>query len=828
MIKKFVIKGLVQGIGYRPWVARLAEEMNISGWVRNTGGIVTVLASGQESKIDELYQTLLTRVPTGGFISSIDVLEVKPAEDNKATMDVLGVLQEGDKVEIVDMGPKSGFKILESDQDQAANLPLIPADIATCDSCKTEMLDPKNRRYGHPFISCTICGPRYSIIDRLPYDRDTITMADFEMCLDCKAEYTKKTDRRRHAQTIACKECGPKLEYCLITGQIWNNATTCEKVVEDVDYYNKSSEDISIKKAIELINAGGILAIKDIGGYHLACNPFNQDAVAKLRILKHREAKAFAVMFYDINQAKKYAYISNQEAKLLESPARPIVLVRRKDGQVNSGMRAMLAENVCLTSPDVGAMLPGNPVQILLTKSCGPLIMTSGNASGDVLETDDEKMRHWLQERATSQECKDISLGQLSHNRRILRPMDDSVMKVVRGRQQFIRRGRGHVPNPIAVDIPGQIFAAGGDLKSTFCYIKNGLAYPSQYLGDLESVSCQKFYKNECAAMRQIFGFEPDKIVVDKHPGYFSRTVNNSVIDKINKLSDDQAKGNILDKTVEKCREIQHHKAHVASVIAEHQLKENVLGFAFDGTGYGDDGRIWGSETFLWDGSKMEHVAHLNPVNLIGGDQGAKNCATILAGFIHANGLDTLFDALNTKKQMVEPGNLTMVRTAIDNKINVVTSTSMGRLFDAMSALLGICNYNSYEGQAPIELENIAALTEKAYPLHIGSSGQTKELFEETIKALVAGVSITELAHGFINAVADYIYTISEQQRRNNPTTNQVVLSGGTFLNRILLERTIDLLEDDGFSVYTAEQLPPGDGGICLGQAFLAVKSLND
>ncbi|MCR5416014.1 MAG: carbamoyltransferase HypF [Pseudobutyrivibrio sp.] len=749
MIRKYTIKGLVQGIGYRPWVARLAEELNICGWVRNTGGIVTVMASGDEAQLDEMYRRLSCDVPTGGFVNSIDALEVDNSSEDFST-----------------------FKILESDEDTGENLPLIPADIATCDKCAKELMNPDNRRYRHPFISCTICGPRYSIIKKLPYDRDTITMGDFDMCPECHREYTAKNDRRRHAQTIACPECGPKLFFKVVSGP-------------DIIEYDE------IQSAATFIKQGGIVAIKDIGGYHLACDPHNENAVAQLRALKHREAKAFAVMFENIDQVREYCLVSEEEASLLEEPARPIVLVKRLSENARS-----FPQNVCLTSPSIGAMLPCNPVQIMLAQECGPLIMTSGNASGDVLETDNDCMIAWMTERANAPEMAGAGLAVLGHNRDILRPMDDSVMKIVHGRRQFVRRARGYVPNPISVDIDGEIFAGGGDLKSSFCYIKNGLAYVSQYLGDLESVSCQEFYTKEKEAMTRIFGFNPKQATVDMHPGYFSRvSVENS------------CKAIGLPVT-----EVQHHMAHVASVIAEYQLKGPVLGFAFDGTGYGNDGMIWGSETFLWNGHSMDRVAHLEPSRLIGGNEGAKNCKTILTGMLHSNGI--------TPKEVTMESQLIMA--AIDKNINVVKSTSMGRLFDAVASMLDICHYNSYEGQAPIELENVAATANEAYPLTIPENGETIHLFVDIMDALDKNVDKAAIARGFIYAVADYIVAVANKNKKHLDANNQIVLSGGTFLNTILLERTIDLLEDAGYNVYTAQQLPPGDGGICLGQAYLS------
>lgn len=774
MIKKYTVKGLVQGIGYRPWVAKLADELNIEGYVRNTGGIVTVVAVGDEEQLAELKQRLSNNVPTGGFVTSIDDEEISGNE--------------------VKLPSDHQFKIIESDSDVKANLPLIPADICTCDKCKEELLNPNNRRYLHPFISCTICGPRYSIIKSLPYDRDTITMGDFDMCPECAKEYTGKLDRRRHAQTIACKECGPRLSFKQVSGEAKTmNLSQLSEQAKKL-YTDLKLDNPEFARAIDVIAAGGILAVKDIGGYHLACNPFDEQAVASLRILKHREAKAFAVMFADVKSVSSYCQVNPKEQALLESPARPIVLLKRIYDN-----NKPLADNVCLTSPQVGAMLPCNPVQILLAEILGPIIMTSGNASGDVLETDDDKMLQWLMDRASSGEMEATPIAMLSHNRRILRPMDDSVMKVVCGRQQFIRRARGYVPSPISVDISGEFFAAGGDLKSSFCYIKNGLAYTSQYLGDMESVSCQHFYKNEKAAMEQIFGFSPNAVAVDKHPGYFGRKAGEEAAENANL----------------KLTQIQHHKAHVAAVIAEHKLTGKVLGFAFDGTGYGDDGSIWGSESFLWDGiSEMTRIAHLKPMKLIGGDEGAKNCDTILTGMLHNNGLQLPVANNDSMEQQ-------LIKAAIDNNINTVTSTSMGRLFDAVSALLDICHYNSYEGQAPIELENVAAHSKKSYPLHIGADGDTKVLFEDIAYAISNNVDKAQIARGFIDAVAGYIVAIAGNHKQELGDKNQVVLSGGTFLNRILLERVITELEAQGFNVYIASQLPPGDGGICLGQAYL-------
>lgn len=736
-----LIKGLVQGIGFRPFVAQLADELNIKGQVKNTGGIVTVIAVGDEADLDSFLARMKSEVPAGGFISSIEMAEIIKEPGNEQF---------------------DGFTIVKSDSDLENNLPFIPADIATCDRCVAELKDKSNRRYRHPFISCTVCGPRYSILDRLPYDRETITMADFEMCDDCKMEYTAHGNIRRHAQTIACPHCGPKLTE-------------------------------TVGNAAQVLSDGGIAAIKDIGGYHLACDANNAYAVDKLRLLKHRENKAFAVMFSSLDEIRDYCEISPEEEKLLISPARPIVLLEAKsDGK-------KLAKNVCLRSPYIGAMLACNPVQILLLEEMSPLIMTSGNASGDTLEIENNSMQKWLEERFSTDELAHTPWLALHHDRRILRPLDDSVIKLVAGRQQFLRRARGYVPTPIPVDIDGEILSAGGDLKSSFCYVKDGFAYISQYLGDLESISCQKHYLNELESMQRIFSFKPSLLAIDMHPGYYSRK---KAYDFFRAKSPD---GQVV--------EIQHHQAHVASVIAEHHLQGDVLGFAFDGTGFGTDGAIWGSESFLWHDNKMQRVAHLKEVKLIGGDEGAKNCKSILVGYLEAAGID----------YKDTDADFELIRAAIRNNINTVQSTSMGRLFDAVSCLLGVCSYNSYEGQAPIELENLAAVATDAYPLDLPESGDTASLFKDLINGGKAGASKASLARGFIHAIADYILKIAKSYR-----IKQVVLSGGCFNNGILLEKSIELLEKEGFLVYTNELVPTGDGGICLGQAYLAYHSKNN
>lgn len=789
--RKIVVQGLVQGIGFRPFVAELCEQLHISGWVKNASGIVTILATGEEEAIALLVTKLKSNPPAGAV-----VLQVQVEEQELLCFDGFSIV-ESEKYE-------------EKKKNEKKSFPLLPADLATCKRCEEELHDEKNRRFCHPFISCTACGPRYSILNEIPYDREHITMEDFEMCPECKQEYTQKGNVRRHAQTIACKDCGPILTYK-------------EKNGENRSIIQKQKEE-ALLFSVNHLKKGGILAVKDIGGYHLAASPFEEEPIRELRSIKGREAKPFAVMFPNVESVAEYCDIDENEKELLTSPPRPIVLLRKK----KDGKR--LHDLVCGSSPDIGAMLPCNPVQIMLTEACGPLIMTSANVTGELITTGNEQMEEWLGKE---------KLAILSHDRKIVTPLDDSIVRVVSGKRQTLRRARGYVPEPVPFPYDLEIFSAGGDLKSSFCYTAAKRAYLSQHLGDLVEESCLEEYEKQKERMRRLFGFDPRIFVYDKHPAYRSRSdISISMEEKkdasLEMVQDAASKSKSI-------YEIQHHKAHVASVLAEHDLKGDVLGFAFDGTGYGEDKTIWGSEVFLWNGKEMKRVAHLAPVLLIGGDEGAKNADTILYGYL-SNLLNNMGEEEEPiqkqlqeswmgqleKQKKFEKSRFDLVNRAIKCKINCVQSTSMGRLFDAVSAFLNICHYNSYEGQAPIELENLAATTDCYYPLSFlrkadQESGQilwdAGGLFLQMAEALSNGTSTAAIARGFLYAVSDVIVATAKEMK-----VLQVALSGGTFLNRILLERVTAQLTEKGFLVYRNEQVPPGDGGICLGQAYLAAK----
>ena len=747
---KVTVLGLVQGIGFRPFVAGLADKLNISGSVRNSGGIVTVDLFCDKAVAELFVTELKTGCPAGGRVDEVRVEEIgqQPESDS-------------DKSDVtMDSPAKSptGFFIVESENEGADTVPFIPADLCTCKDCEAELKDKNNRRFRHPFISCVNCGARYSIIEALPYDRPRITMKDFELCPKCEKEYTTLGDRRHHAQTIACKTCGPQLKV------------------------EGSTE--------------GIFALKDIGGFHLCCSPYDEAAVASLRAMKGREAKPFAVMFPDVAMIREYCHVNEKEEELLTSTARPVVLLERKDE--SDVVLDLMCEAVFGRSSYMGAMLPCNPLQIMLVEERGPLIMTSANTAGGSMIIDDDAMREWMAAHSTLTGVT-VPVGLVGHDRPILTPLDDSVVMVVKDKPLFIRRARGYVPNPIDLECPKNIFAAGADLKGTFCHVQDGRACLSGPAGDLEEQDSLLVYEKEKKRMRFLFGFKPETFVTDLHPLY--QSVRLTEADNPNDITG-----------------VQHHKAHVASVIAEHKLKGEVLGVAFDGTGFGEDGCIWGSEFFLGREASFERVGHLSYVKLSGGDEGARNAANSMYGYLADAGY------LEAKSKAVESDKLELTMKANDLNSNRVTSSSMGRLFDAVSAYLGVCDYNGYEGQAPMELEYVAfrAKADKMEvpKLHIPvrqSVGVAAELFHQMDEATEAGFSVEQTALGFHYAVAEYIV---EMARLHG--AKQGALSGGTFCNRILLEKTIELLTAENIKVYHNEQVPTTDAGLCLGQAWLA------
>lgn len=791
------VTGLVQGVGFRPMVAELAEQCQILGQVKNLGGVVEIVAFGKKEAVEKFLHGL--KVLPVGRIDTMDIEELNPVAE--------------------DVTAYTTFSIVESKRGREAKR-FLPADFATCDRCKEELFDPKNRRYRYPFISCTQCGPRYSIQRKVPYDRENITMSVFSMCPECEMEYKEKGNIRRHAQTIACHHCGPQLK---LVGTSQRN--TYKDGQQDQDSQIKtvdvSNTDYILDTAIQALQEEKILAIKDIGGFHFAFSPYSSKAASRLREFKARDKKPFAVMFFDIEQIKEYCQVNEIEEELLLSNARPIVLLNKS--KLDSTRKEFVPE-ICGDSDRIGAMLPCNPLQLLLLKETGPLVMTSGNRGGEPIIIEDSDMEELIH-----LGCPDMML---THDREILTPLDDSIYQVNGEYVQLIRRARGLVPEPIEIkkNLPQDTFGAGGDLKASFALGRDHLVYMSPYFGDLEDVRCTRRREDVCEWMKELLEIQPTLMVGDLHPSYVSA------------------------KNAQK--KIQHHHAHIASVIAEHGLEGKVLGIACDGTGFGTDGTIWGCEVFLYHDGKAQpsqsvvgddmtygartitRVGSLLPVKLLGGDASAKDADLTLFSY----GMEACNRGIIPKPwhlKVEDQGKYMLQTMAWNQDINTVYSSSLGRLFDAVAAVLDICHYNSYEGECAILLEQAAhrgkewlQCQKENYPKELRSDyvEKTDSLWQIDGVQLIVDIKRQYdlhpdqrevLAYAFHRSVSQALTEIAVKICQESGVTT-IALSGGSFINRLLLSQMSEDLKQRGYAVYTNEKVPCGDGGIALGQMFLS------
>lgn len=732
------VLGVVQGIGYRPFAARLAQELHITGCVKNSGGIVEITAHGTQQAVGALLCRLKSECPPGGQILQV-LSEDLPDQDF------------------------SDFRIVKSSENsRSVQTPIIPPDLPMCADCHRELSDKNDRRYRYPFISCVSCGPRYSIIESLPYDRGTTAMTDFAMCSTCAAEYAGD-GRRRHAQTISCHDCGPQLLF-----------RKGKKLLR---------REEALRAAVADLQDGAALAVKGIGGYQFACSPTHAGAVERLRRLKRRDKKPFAVMFPSLEPLKDCCEVSKAEEELLLSSARPIVLLNKKKDVFCTGVSG--------ESRFLGAFLSYTPLHQLLTDACGPLVMTSGNLTGEPVVIRDGEM---------------LSLGSpfldgvLYSERRIVTPLDDSVARVIDGAPQLIRRSRGYVPLPLLLERSRKdpLFAAGGDLKAGFCLYQNDRAYLSQYFGDMENEKVFLTYEENLARMKRLFKIKPETAACDLHPGYLTTRL---------------AEGLGLPLV-----RIQHHHAHAASVMAEHGLK-SCIGVSFDGTGWGTDGAVWGGEFLLCRGAAFKRAAHLSYVSLCGGDAAAKNARATAACYLLATGIKPW------------DGESAILRAALEHNINTARYSSMGRLFDAVSAMLGIRFENSYEGECAVALENEAAKAAahgvSPVPLRFALS-ERDDCFEidqavllrDIYRAAQGGADRGALALGFHRAAADMVAEVCRNIRRKTGENN-IALSGGVFTNLLLTQDCLEKLRRENFDVFINSAVPANDGGICLGQAYI-------
>jgi len=739
----YLISGVVQGVGFRPYVARLARKHGLTGSVKNAGGGVYIEACGEEAALDAFIRDVRRDPPPGSHITGIDA-------------------QAGGLRELSEHHPAlQEFLIQPSSETESVAMPA--ADIAVCTDCLHELFRPGDPRHRNPFISCTYCGPRFSILKSLPYDRDRTSMDRFPMCELCGEQYTDEGDRRYHAQTVCCNACGPRL-YGL--GRV-NRRLTGEEALQG---------------AVSALAEGGIAAIKGIGGYHFACGAKDAGAVRRLRALKGREAKPFAVMFGALAELKAHCEVSPAEEALLTSPARPIVLLTRKaSSKIDPGVYG--------SSRYLGAFLPYTPLQHLLFQTLGPLVMTSANLSGLPILKDDAEAEAFFK----AHEGLSFLLG---HDRPILRRLDDSVTAVTDGEPQILRRARGYVPLPAAKALGKRpLIACGAHQKSAVCVSNGAYLYPGAELGDLDTLEAGRAFAENAADLPGVLRVTPALAVCDLHPDY---------------ASTHYAKNLGLPVLP-----VQHHFAHIASVMAEHGLTEPVIGVAFDGTGYGGDGTVWGGEFLIASPAGFTRAGHLKAAKFLGTDasvrQGWKSAACLL------------FDA------GLPPADVrgALVHAALREGINVIRSSSMGRVFDAVSALLGVCEESAYEGQCAIELENAAALWAKeAPPLPYAvaeDSGLTVDLAPAVgalMEARAQNRPVQLLARRFHATAAAVIADVCERLREQTGIA-AVALSGGVFQNRILLTEATALLRAAGFTVYVNRAVPPGDGGVALGQAYI-------
>ena len=794
------IKGIVQGVGFRPFVFALAEKSALKGQVLNNHIGVFVDVEGEECKIEQFINALKTNPPPLALIESVtrqDILQAANFQD---------------------------FRILASLSNGAKFVP-ISADVATCADCLREMFDPDNRRYRYPFINCMNCGPRFTIIENVPYDREQTTMRDFEMCDKCRAEYENPLDRRFHAEPTACADCGPKIVLSPALRRLPLNSRLKAGLKTD-----------TVNRARQLLENGKILAVKGIGGFHLVCDATNDEAVKNLRQRKYREDKPFALMADSIEIIKKYCVVSEAEKELLLSEKRPIVLLERKNythshGHVSASTETKIPEAIAPNVKTLGFMLPYTPLHYLLLENLEkPLVMTSGNISDEPICYEDNDANERL---------KDIADYYLLHNRRIHIRTDDSIVQVKKTGAQasplalsaiartsvsspcgdiasgdacapvfILRRSRGYAPAPVKTSFKfkKQILACGAELKNTFCLTKDNYAFVSHHIGDLENLETLKSFTTGIEHFKRLFNLQPEIIAYDLHPEYLSTKYA---------LSGEETETKIG---------VQHHHAHIASCLADNQAEGEVIGVAFDGLGFGTDGKLWGGEFFVADFKDAERVAHLDYIPMAGGAKAIREPWRMAAVYLQKTFGDEFLDLDLPFIQNLNAREWKTLKSMIAAETNSPNTSSMGRLFDAVAGLLGLRNSVNYEGQAAIELETIADKNgSQKYEFEITKSGiiKTETVIRQAVEDLLDGRSAPEVSGRFHLAVV-HLIAIVARQIRDERNLNQVALSGGVFQNMFLLEKVCSLLEKDGFEVLTHSRVPTNDGGISLGQAAIA------
>jgi hydrogenase maturation protein HypF len=772
------ITGVVQGVGFRPFVYNLATRLNLKGWVRNTSAGVDIEVDGEQDALNAFVKSLRDEAPP---LSRIDELTASLRTANGF----------------------ASFDIIHSETIPSAFQPISP-DVAICEDCLRELFDPNDRRYRYPFINCTNCGPRFTIIKDIPYDRPKTTMAGFKLCPDCEREYTDPTNRRFHAQPVACPVCGPS---------IWLEGWQVGKFERFSDGYD------AIVETRHHFEKGAIVAVKGLGGFHLACDATNANSVIELRNRKLRVDKPFALMMPDIETVGKHCFVSDQERQLLTSTARPVVLLRRKP-------ESNIAREVAPKQDWLGVMLPYTPLHYLLFSDSHhpssvilpPLVMTSGNLSEEPIATDNDEARERLSKLADAF---------LMHDRDIHIRCDDSVVRIFDDgpltvdRESLstvhrppsiypIRRSRGYSPFPVKLpfEVP-QLLATGSELKNIFCITNGNYAFLSHHIGDMENYETLQSFEQGVDHFERLFRVKPEAMAYDMHPNYLAT-----------RYALERASREGLPAIG-----VQHHHAHIAACMAEHGLNGPVIGVAFDGTGYGEDGAIWGGEFLVAEYKSYQRAGHLEYFPLPGGDAAIKRPARTALALLWSLGLD--WDECLAPVRDFCAEDLVTLRIQLEKEINTPMTSSMGRLFDAAAALAGVRQKVNYEGQAAIEFEALADEAEVGAYVFGVESGQigVGSVVEALVRDVMAGVPIQKISTRFHNGLAE---SVRETVKKISAVTGirLVVFSGGVWQNTTLLRKTLRLLRDESFIVYIHREVPTNDGGLSLGQAVIAAARL--
>ena len=746
--RRVKINGIVQGVGFRPFVYKLANRYKLKGEVANTSSGVFIHIEGNKQHIELFCRDISEKKPPLAHIIEIDFFD-EPVNDYR------------------------DFTIVDS-REQSVMTTLISPDVSVCDDCRRELFDLHDRRFQYPFINCTNCGPRYTIIDDIPYDRPKTSMKHFKMCPPCQAEYDNPANRRFHAQPNACENCGPH-------ARLFDNAR------------KKIATPNPIEKTATLLKQGCIVAVKGLGGFHLVVDAKNDDAVTRLRRRKHREAKPLAIMSYDVEGIRKYARVEQKEEKLLTSPQRPIVLLRKKEP--NSIAKAVAPRNCYF-----GAMLPYTPLHyLLLSHDFMALVMTSGNLKEEPIAIDNDDAFARL---------SDIADYFLIHNRDIYLRSDDSIVRKTAGDTRFIRRSRGYVPVPVFLNkkVP-PILACGAELKNTICLTKANKAFLSQHIGDLENPATHDFFKLTIRHMQRILDVQPEIIAFDLHPDYLS-----------SRYAQEQ-------KDIKKIQ-VQHHHAHIVSAMAENRIDGPVIGLSCDGTGYGTDGAIWGGEILIADIEKFSRTAHFAYLPMPGSAAAIKEPWRMAVSYLYdAFGQDFWNLDLPVLKA-IEADKVKIIVDMIRKKINSPLTSSLGRLFDGIASIVGIRNHVLFEGQAAMELEmlasdQVAGIYDYEWETTDRHKILTRPIIQGVVKDMLQGLHPSVISHKFHQTLIRMFSDLCEVIRKENDL-NRVVLSGGVFQNSLLLTGLINALEKRKFKVFSHSKVPANDGGISLGQAMVA------